>query len=101
MLFGLAIGMSATLYCSLVTAVSARFAVFGTKGCAQLWTPEFQFRFSPTLENRNNLRSTCLWLNLRGPRRNFAVRKIAWRDGSDRLVNRTPRLVCRSREPVM
>jgi predicted dehydrogenase len=49
-LFGLANGMSATLYCSLVTAVSARFAVFGTKGCAKLWTPEFQFRFSPTLE---------------------------------------------------
>lgn len=49
-LFGLANGMSATLYCSLVTAVSARFAVFGTKGCAELWTPEFQFRFSPTPE---------------------------------------------------
>src|SRR6516165_5104155 len=32
-LFGLANGMTATLYCSLVTAVSARFAVFGTKGC--------------------------------------------------------------------
>jgi predicted dehydrogenase len=44
-LFGLANGMSATLYCSLVTAVSARFAVFGTKGCAEL-----QFRFSPTPE---------------------------------------------------
>jgi predicted dehydrogenase len=49
-LFGLANGLSATLYCSLVTAVSARFAVFGTKGCAELWTPEFQFRFSPTSE---------------------------------------------------
>ena len=49
-LFGLANGMSATLYCSLVTAVSARFAVFGTKGFAELWTPEFQFRFSPTPE---------------------------------------------------
>ena len=35
-LFGLANGMSATLCCSLVTAVSARFAVFGTKGCAEL-----------------------------------------------------------------
>jgi hypothetical protein len=42
--------MSATLYCSLVTAVSSRFAVFGTKGCAELLTPEFQFRFSPTPE---------------------------------------------------
>jgi predicted dehydrogenase len=49
-LFGLANGMSATLYCSLVTAVSARFAVFGTKGCAELWTPEFQLRFSPVPE---------------------------------------------------
>ena len=45
-LFSLANGMSATLYCSLVTAVSTRFAVFGTKGCAELWTPKFQFRFS-------------------------------------------------------
>ena len=49
-LFGLANGMSATLFCSLVTAVSYRFAVFGTKGCAELWTPEFQFRFSPAPE---------------------------------------------------
>jgi predicted dehydrogenase len=49
-LFGLANGMSATLYCSLVTAVSYRFAVFGTKGCAELSTPEFQFRFSPAPE---------------------------------------------------
>jgi predicted dehydrogenase len=49
-LFSLANGMSATLYCPLVTAVSTRFAVFGTKGCAELWTPEFQFRFSPTPE---------------------------------------------------
>jgi predicted dehydrogenase len=44
---GLANGMSASLFCSLVTAVSSRFAVFGTKGCAELLTPEFQFRFSP------------------------------------------------------
>ncbi|MGH7038324.1 MAG: Gfo/Idh/MocA family protein [Stellaceae bacterium] len=49
-LFGLANGMSATLYCSLVTAVSYRFAVFGTRGCAELLTPEFQFRFSPAPE---------------------------------------------------
>src|SRR5262249_60646352 len=32
---------------SLVRAVSYRFAVFGTKGCAELLTPEFDFRFSP------------------------------------------------------
>ncbi len=49
-LFGLANGMSATLFCSLVTAVSYRFAVFGTQGCGELWTPEFQFRFSPAPE---------------------------------------------------
>jgi hypothetical protein len=57
-LFGLANGMSATLYCSLVTAVSSRFAVFGTKGCAELWTPEFQFRFSPTPEGPRTARHT-------------------------------------------
>jgi predicted dehydrogenase len=49
-LFALANGLSATLFCSLVTAVSYRFAVFGTKGCGELWTPEFQFRFSPVPE---------------------------------------------------
>jgi predicted dehydrogenase len=49
-LFGLANGMSATLYCSLVPAVGACFAVFGTKGCAELSTPEFQLRFSPVPE---------------------------------------------------
>jgi predicted dehydrogenase len=31
----------------LVTAVTYRLAVFGTKGCAELLTPEFDFRFSP------------------------------------------------------
>lgn len=39
-------GPSATLVCSLVTAVSYRLAVFGTKGCAELLTPELDFRFS-------------------------------------------------------
>jgi predicted dehydrogenase len=48
--------MSATLYCSLVTAVTARFAVFGTKGCAELCTPEFQFRFSPVPEGPRTAR---------------------------------------------
>jgi len=41
-------GMSANLVCSLVTAVSYRLAAFGTKGCAELVTPELDFRFSPT-----------------------------------------------------
>ena len=46
-MFGFANGMSATLLSSLVTAVTYRLAVFGTKGCAELLTPEFDFRFSP------------------------------------------------------
>ncbi len=46
-MFGFANGMSATLLSTLVTAVTYRFAVFGTKGCAELLTPEFDFRFSP------------------------------------------------------
>jgi predicted dehydrogenase len=41
-------GMSANLVCSLVTAVSYRLAAFGTKGCAELVTPELDFRFNPT-----------------------------------------------------
>ena len=39
-------GMSGTLVCSLVTAVSYRLAVFGSAGCAELVTPELDFRFS-------------------------------------------------------
>jgi predicted dehydrogenase len=41
-------GMSGTLFCSLVTAVSYRLAAFGTKGMAELLTPELDFRFSTT-----------------------------------------------------
>src|SRR4051812_3812443 len=41
-------GMSGTLFCSLVTAVSYRLAAFGTKGMAELLTPELDFRFSAT-----------------------------------------------------
>ena len=37
-----------SLLSSLVTAVTYRLAVFGTRGCAELLTPEFDFRFSPT-----------------------------------------------------
>jgi predicted dehydrogenase len=46
-MFGLANGMSATLLSSLVTAVSYRLAVFGSKGCAELLTPQFDFHFTP------------------------------------------------------
>jgi predicted dehydrogenase len=47
-MFGFANGMSASLLSSIVTAVSYRLAVFGTKGCAELLTPECDFRFTPT-----------------------------------------------------
>ena len=46
-MFSFANGMSATLLSTLVTAVTSRFAVFGTKGCVELLTPELDFRFSP------------------------------------------------------
>jgi predicted dehydrogenase len=45
-MFGLRNGMSATLVCSLVTAVSYRLAVFGTKGMAELRTPNLDFHFT-------------------------------------------------------
>jgi predicted dehydrogenase len=40
-------GMSATLYCSLVTAPTYRFAVYGTKGRAELQGQQPDFRFTP------------------------------------------------------
>jgi predicted dehydrogenase len=40
-------GVSATLYCSLVTAPSYRFAVYGSKGLAELTMQEVEFRFTP------------------------------------------------------
>jgi len=46
-MLGLANGMSATLFCSLVTAVTFRFAVYGTKGCATLANQDVEFRFMP------------------------------------------------------
>lgn len=46
-MFMLASGMSAALLSSLVTAVSYRLAVFGSKGCAELLTPQFDFHFTP------------------------------------------------------
>jgi predicted dehydrogenase len=49
-MFGFASGMSAALLCCLATAVSYRLAVFGTKGCAELLTPQFDFHFTPTPE---------------------------------------------------
>lgn len=46
-MLGFASGMSGNLFCSLVTAVSYRLAAFGSKGCAELVTPELEFRFTP------------------------------------------------------
>lgn len=47
-MLGFANGMSGVLVCCLVTAVSYRLAAFGSKGCAELVTPELEFRFTPT-----------------------------------------------------
>src|SRR3954447_17828727 len=47
-IFGFANGMSASLLSCLATAVSYRLAVFGSKGCAELVTPNLDFRFTPT-----------------------------------------------------
>lgn len=47
-MFGFANGMSGGLLSCLATAVSYRLAVFGSKGCAELATPELDFRFTPT-----------------------------------------------------
>jgi predicted dehydrogenase len=41
-------GMSATLFSCIATAVGYRLAVFGTKGCAELLTPRFDFHFTAT-----------------------------------------------------
>lgn len=49
-MFGFESGMSGALLTTLVTAVSYRLAVFGTKGCAELLTPEMHFHFTPAPE---------------------------------------------------
>jgi predicted dehydrogenase len=46
-LLGLANGMSATLYCSLVTAPAYRFAVYGTTGHVEIAGRDLEFRFTP------------------------------------------------------
>ncbi len=45
---GLPTACRRTLVSSIVTAVGYRLAVFGTKGCAELLTPELDFHFTPT-----------------------------------------------------
>ena len=46
-MFAMTSGLSASMVCSLVTTVSYRLAVFGTKGCAELRTPNLDFHFTP------------------------------------------------------
>jgi predicted dehydrogenase len=50
--FAMKSGLSASMVCSLVTAVSYRLAVFGTKGCAELRTPNLDFHFTPIPSER-------------------------------------------------
>ncbi|HTQ33125.1 MAG TPA: Gfo/Idh/MocA family oxidoreductase [Stellaceae bacterium] len=45
-MFAMKNGMSASMVCSLVTTVSYRLAVFGSKGCAELRTPNLDFHFT-------------------------------------------------------
>lgn len=49
-MLGFKSGISGTLFCSLVSAVSYRLAAFGSKGMAELLTPEFDFRFNAAPE---------------------------------------------------
>src|SRR5260370_38501835 len=49
-LLGLANGISATLYCSLITAPGYRLAVYGTKGSVELATPDLEFPFTPVTD---------------------------------------------------
>src|SRR5690242_287008 len=47
-MFGFANGISGSLLSCIATAVSYRLAVFGTKGCAELLTPNLDFHFTAT-----------------------------------------------------
>ena len=46
-MLGFASGLSATLLCCIATAVGYRLSVFGSKGCAELVTPQLDFHFTP------------------------------------------------------
>jgi len=46
-MLGFANGLSASLLCCIATAVSYRLAVFGSKGCGELLTPQLDFHFTP------------------------------------------------------
>lgn len=58
--FAMRNGMSASMVCSLVTTVSYRLAVFGTKGCAELRTPNLDFHFTPAPEGLPSGRNVAL-----------------------------------------
>ncbi|HVH81771.1 MAG TPA: Gfo/Idh/MocA family oxidoreductase, partial [Stellaceae bacterium] len=45
-------GMSASMVCSLVTTVSYRLAVYGSKGCGELRTPNLDFHYTPIPSER-------------------------------------------------
>ena len=51
-MFAMKSGLSASMVCSLVTTVSYRLAVFGSKGCAELRTPNLDFHFTPIPSER-------------------------------------------------
>lgn len=59
-MFAMRNGMSASMVCSLATAVSYRLAVFGTKGCAELRTPNLDFHFTPAPDGPPSGRHTAL-----------------------------------------
>jgi predicted dehydrogenase len=58
-MLGLENGISATLYCSLITAATYRFAVYGTKGAVELATLDSEFRFTPVTEPPTTGRHTA------------------------------------------
>ena len=57
-------GMSASLYCSLVTAPTYRFAVYGTKGRAELSGQDPDFRFTPVPDSMPAGRHTAAALEV-------------------------------------
>jgi len=59
-MFAMRNGMSASMVCSLVTTVSYRLAVFGTKGCAELRTPNLDLNFTPTPDGPPTGRNVAL-----------------------------------------
>ena len=59
-MFAMRNGMSASMVCSLVTTVSYRLAVFGSKGCAELRTPNLDFHFTPVPDGPPTGRNAAL-----------------------------------------